>query len=158
MTRLDTTRCATTLLGLVLAMTALEPASAAAQTFRRPTACDSCIANWFYFDENAASGPDDDWGVIAEPAPPVAPDPFVDSRTDLRGLDDAPEQAGPTAPAAAPAGPVFAGLPDLDGVDRTSTGRSHLAAGPVATVHLPRRVPYGFHGTWIADAETEQTP
>lgn len=26
-----------------------------------------------------------------------------------------------------------------------------FAAGPIATVHLPRRVPYGFHGNWAAD-------
>ncbi|MCT9003606.1 carotenoid oxygenase family protein [Streptomyces rhizosphaerihabitans] len=26
-----------------------------------------------------------------------------------------------------------------------------LAAGPVATIHLPARVPYGFHGNWLAD-------
>ena len=28
-----------------------------------------------------------------------------------------------------------------------------VAAGPVATVHLPQRVPFGFHGTWIDGAE-----
>ncbi|MFC0438895.1 carotenoid oxygenase family protein [Kutzneria buriramensis] len=28
-----------------------------------------------------------------------------------------------------------------------------LAAKPVATVHLPRRVPAGFHGSWIPDGE-----
>ncbi|MEU9137422.1 carotenoid oxygenase family protein [Streptomyces sp. NPDC048404] len=26
-----------------------------------------------------------------------------------------------------------------------------LAADPVATIHLPARVPYGFHGNWLAD-------
>ena len=43
----------------------------------------------------------------------------------------------------------------------TTTDRSDLVildasdatAEPVARVHLPRRVPYGFHGSWISDAE-----
>jgi carotenoid cleavage dioxygenase len=26
-----------------------------------------------------------------------------------------------------------------------------FAGGPVARVHLPARVPLGFHGSWIAD-------
>jgi len=28
--------------------------------------------------------------------------------------------------------------------------RDH-AAPPLARIHLPARVPYGFHGSWIAD-------
>jgi carotenoid cleavage dioxygenase len=30
-------------------------------------------------------------------------------------------------------------------------GAQDLTAGPVATVHLPVRVPFGFHGSWLAD-------
>ena len=30
---------------------------------------------------------------------------------------------------------------------------SDMAADPVAEVHLPRRIPTGFHGSWIPDAE-----
>ena len=26
-----------------------------------------------------------------------------------------------------------------------------FAAKPVATIHLPQRVPFGFHGNWLAD-------
>lgn len=31
-----------------------------------------------------------------------------------------------------------------------------LAAGPVATIHIPHRVPIGFHGNWIPDSELAQ--
>jgi carotenoid cleavage dioxygenase len=42
-------------------------------------------------------------------------------------------------------------------VDDATTGRSDLvvldatsfAGPPVATVHLPARVPQGFHGSWV---------
>ncbi len=39
------------------------------------------------------------------------------------------------------------GVTDLVVIDATS-----VAAGPVARVSLPQRVPYGFHATWIPDA------
>ncbi|BBX19902.1 carotenoid oxygenase family protein [Mycolicibacterium duvalii] len=40
---------------------------------------------------------------------------------------------------------------DRDGSDLVILDASDVAADPVATVHLPQRVPYGFHGNWIAD-------
>ena len=63
---------------------------------------------------------------------------------------------------------VFAPDPDRDGEDEgwlmsyvhdAGTGTSDVvildaadpSAGPVATVHLPQRVPFGFHGSWLAD-------
>ncbi|WP_223838399.1 carotenoid oxygenase family protein [Saccharopolyspora pogona] len=39
---------------------------------------------------------------------------------------------------------------DLVVLDTTDT-----TAAPVATVHLPRRVPTGFHGSWVPDAELD---
>ncbi len=31
-----------------------------------------------------------------------------------------------------------------------------LAAGPVATIHIPHRVPIGYHGNWIPDSEVAE--
>ena len=28
---------------------------------------------------------------------------------------------------------------------------SNIAAAPVASVHIPHRIPPGFHGNWLAD-------
>lgn len=64
--------------------------------------------------------------------------------------------------------PVFAPDPDRDGegagwvlsfvydAARDSSevivlDAADVAAGPVATIHLPRRVPFGFHGSWLPD-------
>ncbi|WP_405135201.1 carotenoid oxygenase family protein [Nocardia sp. NBC_01388] len=38
-----------------------------------------------------------------------------------------------------------------DRSDLVILGATDLSAPPVASVHLPRRVPYGFHGSWLAD-------
>ena len=40
-----------------------------------------------------------------------------------------------------------------DSSDLVILDASDASAEPVARVHLPRRVPYGFHGSWISDAE-----
>jgi hypothetical protein len=39
----------------------LFASTASAQTLRRPVACDSCIANWFYFDNNGGGAGSLDW-------------------------------------------------------------------------------------------------
>lgn len=50
---------------LSLAMLVLSVAApVSAQTFRRPTACSSCIANWYYFDQDSRSGTDQDWNCL----------------------------------------------------------------------------------------------
>ncbi|MFJ8310156.1 MULTISPECIES: carotenoid oxygenase family protein [unclassified Streptomyces] len=38
-----------------------------------------------------------------------------------------------------------------DASDLVVVDAENLAAPPVATVHLPQRVPFGFHGNWLAD-------
>lgn len=40
---------------------------------------------------------------------------------------------------------------DTDRSDLVILDASELAGPPVATIHLPARVPYGFHGNWLAD-------
>ena len=39
--------------------------------------------------------------------------------------------------------------PDRDGSDLVILDASDFGGTPVATVDLPQRVPYGFHGNWI---------
>ena len=34
-----------------------------------------------------------------------------------------------------------------------SVDAARLAASPVAVVHLPRRIPVGMHGSWLAAGE-----
>lgn len=45
-----------------------------------------------------------------------------------------------------------------DGSDLVVLAADDLLAGPVATVHLPTRVPYGFHGSWVPDPTPEHHP
>jgi carotenoid cleavage dioxygenase len=40
-----------------------------------------------------------------------------------------------------------------DACDIVVLDAQDFSAPPVATVHLPVRVPFGFHGNWIADPE-----
>jgi carotenoid cleavage dioxygenase-like enzyme len=40
-----------------------------------------------------------------------------------------------------------------DGSDLVILDASDFSASPVATVALPQRVPFGFHGSWVDDAE-----
>jgi len=46
---------------------------------------------------------------------------------------------------------AFVHDPDRGAADLVVLAAQDFAAAPVATVHLPARVPLGFHGSWIAD-------
>jgi carotenoid cleavage dioxygenase-like enzyme len=56
----------------------------------------------------------------------------------LTGWDPPPPTASPVAAA---------------GCDLVILDADNLAAPPAARVHLPRRVPAGFHGNWLPDVE-----
>src|SRR6185312_8874927 len=47
--------------------------------------------------------------------------------------------------------------PERDGSDLVILDASDFAAQPVARIKLPHRVPYGFHGHWIAGAASPAT-
>jgi carotenoid cleavage dioxygenase len=51
-------------------------------------------------------------------------------------------------------GYVMAYAHDLDGgkTDLVILAAQDFAGEPVARIHLPFRVPLGFHGSWIADS------
>jgi hypothetical protein len=96
------------------------------------------FAGHFPIDDLIGSGPDDDWGDMAEPAPPVAPDPFAGPAAELGGLDDV---VPAPAPEPLPSGPVFAGLPELDRSDhQAAPGRARLGSGPVDEAELQRQM------------------
>jgi carotenoid cleavage dioxygenase-like enzyme len=53
---------------------------------------------------------------------------------------------------------TFVHHPDRDASDLTILDAAYLSTAPVARIHLPRRVPYGFHGTWIPADATYPSP
>jgi carotenoid cleavage dioxygenase len=40
-----------------------------------------------------------------------------------------------------------------DGSDVVILHAQDFSGSPVATIHLPERVPFGFHGSWIPDED-----
>lgn len=50
---------------LGLALFALAPTTAGAQTFSNPVGCDGCIANWYYFDGTGEGGGVEDWSCAS---------------------------------------------------------------------------------------------
>jgi carotenoid cleavage dioxygenase-like enzyme len=46
---------------------------------------------------------------------------------------------------------VFVHNPDRGAADLVILAAQDFTSQPVARVHLPARIPLGFHGSWIAD-------
>ena len=40
---------------------------------------------------------------------------------------------------------------NTNGSDLVILHAQDFAGAPVASIHLPQRVPYGFHGNWVPD-------
>ncbi|HEY5153207.1 MAG TPA: carotenoid oxygenase family protein, partial [Acidimicrobiales bacterium] len=114
------------------------------------------------------------WTVDLSGASPTLDDtPLDDTQMDLPGIDRrfvgrpyrygwyaAVEQNGDYGFEFAPRGPdesdgwllCFAYDRTRDASDVVVLDAMDVAAGPVARIKLPSRVPYGFHGWWVADA------
>ena len=45
----------------------------------------------------------------------------------------------------------FAYDAEPDGSDVVILDAADFTGDPVATIHLPQRVPFGFHGNWVPD-------
>ena len=46
----------------------------------------------------------------------------------------------------------FVHFSDTDTTDLVILDASDMSKPPVARVHLPQRVPFGFHGSWVDDS------
>ncbi|HEX9260688.1 MAG TPA: carotenoid oxygenase family protein, partial [Acidimicrobiales bacterium] len=44
-------------------------------------------------------------------------------------------------------------VPERDGSDLVLLDAQDFTGEPVARVHLPQRVPFGFHGNWVPDGQ-----
>ncbi|MYT32387.1 MULTISPECIES: carotenoid oxygenase family protein [unclassified Streptomyces] len=125
---------------------------------------DDQIGEFPRIDDRLAGLPARFGHVTAAEAPGTGPIPGALLRYDLRTGAVARYDFGPGR---TPGEAAFAPADDRPGgpgwlityVHDAATGTSDLVildaeditAGPVATVSLPRRVPYGFHGNWLPD-------
>jgi carotenoid cleavage dioxygenase len=73
------------------------------------------------------------------------------------GEGQVPGEAAFVAAADQPGGPgwlmSFVYDATTNGSDLVILDADDLAAPPAACIHLPRRVPAGFHGNWLPDVE-----
>ncbi|MEU6849368.1 carotenoid oxygenase family protein [Actinacidiphila alni] len=114
--------------------------------------------------DDRLAGLDARYGHVTTAGSPGSPRPGAVTRYDLRGgtADSHTFAAGRTPGEAAfapaddrPGGPgwllTFVHDAATDTSDLVVLDADRLAAPPIATVHLPRRVPFGFHGNWLPD-------
>jgi carotenoid cleavage dioxygenase len=101
------------------------------------------------------------WDVSSLDAPAVNKLMKTDAQTGKTEVHDFGAQRHPGEPVFVPAagsgsdeeGYVITYVYDdaTETSDLVVLDASRFSAAPIATVRLPRRIPYGFHGSWIAD-------